>query len=73
LISPRTGQPIEAGIELSAVMTESCAEADAWSTAMILLSPEVAANTARREGLMVLLLDRQAVTLPGSTIPMEPR
>ena len=73
LISPRTGQPIEAGIELSAVMAESCAEADAWSTAMILLSPEVAASTAQKEGLRVLLLDRQAGTLPGSTIPVEPR
>ena len=73
LISPRTGQPIEAGIELSAVMAESCAEADAWSTAMILLSPDVAASTAQKEGLRVLLLDRQAGTLPGSTIPVEPR
>jgi hypothetical protein len=40
---------------------------------MILLSPEVAASTAQKEGLRVLLLDRQAGTLPGSTIPVEPR
>jgi thiamine biosynthesis lipoprotein ApbE/Na+-translocating ferredoxin:NAD+ oxidoreductase RnfG subunit len=73
LISPRTGLPIEAGIELSAVMAESCAEADAWSTAMILLSPEAAASTAGKEGLRVLLLDRQAGTLPGSNIPVERR
>ena len=73
LISPLNGQPIEAGIEMSAVLGETCVEADAWSTAMILLSPLLAAETAHTEKLEVLLLDRAGRELPGSTIVVDQR
>jgi thiamine biosynthesis lipoprotein len=73
LISPLNGQPIEAGIEMSAVLGNTCVEADAWSTAMILLSPQIAAETAHTEKLEVLLLDRAGRELPGSTIVVDQR
>jgi thiamine biosynthesis lipoprotein len=73
LISPLNGQPVEAGIEMSAVLGNTCVEADAWSTAMILLSPQRAAETAHTEKIEVLLLDRAGLRLPGSTISVEQR
>jgi thiamine biosynthesis lipoprotein ApbE/Na+-translocating ferredoxin:NAD+ oxidoreductase RnfG subunit len=73
LISPLTGHPVEAGIELSAVLGSTCVEADAWSTAMILLSPQFAAEIAQMEKREVLLVDREGRFLSGSTIAVEQR
>ena len=57
-IDPRTGRPIGHGLASVSVLAASCAEADAWATALNVLGPEAGLALADREGLAAYLLIR---------------
>jgi thiamine biosynthesis lipoprotein ApbE/Na+-translocating ferredoxin:NAD+ oxidoreductase RnfG subunit len=57
IVSPKTGRPVESGVELVSVRAPSCLEADGWATALIASGAEGARDMARREGLAFWLLD----------------
>ncbi len=57
-IDPRSGRPIEHALASATVLDETCAAADAWATALMVLGPEEGLATAEREGLAALLLVR---------------
>ncbi|WP_136254702.1 FAD:protein FMN transferase [Onishia niordana] len=57
-IDPRTGRPVEHALASVTLLSDSAAAADAWATALSVLGPQAALNTARREGLAVLTLER---------------
>jgi len=55
-IDPRTGRPVEhAGASVSVVM-DSCAGADAWATALLVLGPDEGIALARQENLAALFV-----------------
>ncbi len=57
IISPKTGRPVESGVELVSVRAATCLEADAWATGLLASGVEDACGLARREGLLFWLLD----------------
>jgi thiamine biosynthesis lipoprotein ApbE/Na+-translocating ferredoxin:NAD+ oxidoreductase RnfG subunit len=57
ILSPKTGRPVEPGVELVSVRAATCLEADAWATGLIASGVEEARALARREGLIFWLLD----------------
>ena len=59
-IDPRTGEPITHGLASVSVLAKTCAEADAWATAINVLGPEAGLALAEREGLAAFLLIRRA-------------
>lgn len=59
-IDPRTGQPTAVGIALASVSADSCMQADAMATAMMVLSPQQSMKLAQEKGLGVLLVHRDA-------------
>ncbi len=55
-IDPKTGRPVEhAGASVS-VVTEDCASADAWATALLVLGPRAGFDLAVEENLAALFL-----------------
>jgi len=50
-IDPRTGSPVQHSLRAVSVIAQSCAEADAWATALMVLGPDEGWNMAQREGL----------------------
>jgi thiamine biosynthesis lipoprotein len=58
-IDPRTGRPVHHQLVSVTVLHNSAAQADAWATALTVLGPEQALQTALREGLAVYLISRQ--------------
>ena len=58
-IDPRTGRPVEHALASVTVLGETTAYADAWATALSVLGPRASLETARREGLAVLTLERE--------------
>ena len=59
-IDPRTGQPIDHALASVTVLHESCMRADGWATALSVLGPEEGMAVARRLGLKVFMLVREA-------------
>ncbi len=59
-MDPRRGAPVEGGPASVTVVAATCAEADAWATAMMVLGPVAGGRLARRLGLDVLFLVRDA-------------
>ena len=57
-IDPRTGQPVSHTLASVSVVAPSCAEADAWATALTVLGPEEGMAIATQEGLAALFLVR---------------
>ena len=57
-IDPRTGRPVEHALASVTVLSASTAKADAWATALSVLGPQASLDTAHREGLAVLTLER---------------
>ena len=55
-IDPRTGYPINHALASVTVIAETCAQADAWATALNVLGPEAALSLAESEGLAAYLL-----------------
>jgi thiamine biosynthesis lipoprotein len=57
-IDPRRGAPLLGSPASVSVVARSCAEADAWATALMVLGPERGAALARKRGLDALFLLR---------------
>ena len=58
-MDPRRGAPLIAPPASVTVVAGSCAEADAWATALMVLGPERGAALAREQGLDALFLLRE--------------
>jgi len=54
-IDPRTRRPVRHGLASVTVLHESCMQADAWSTALMVLGPDAGLACAERQGLAALL------------------
>jgi thiamine biosynthesis lipoprotein len=59
-MDPRRGAPLAASPASVTVVAPTCAEADAWATALMVLGPEAGAALATRQGLSALWLLRGA-------------
>jgi thiamine biosynthesis lipoprotein len=57
-MDPRRGAPLIASPASVTVVARTCAEADAWATALMVLGPDKGAALARRSGLDALFLTR---------------
>ncbi|TGG95909.1 FAD:protein FMN transferase [Natronospirillum operosum] len=57
-INPQTGFPVDHRLASVSVIAENSMLADAWSTALMVLGPEQAAEVAEREGVSALLIER---------------
>lgn len=55
-IDPRSGKPIQHKLVSATVIAPTCAEADAWATAMMVLGPEQGLQVAEAQNLAVYLL-----------------
>lgn len=58
-ISPATGRPITHKLASVSVIADTCAEADAWATALNVLGPREAWRLAEKEGLAAYLVVRE--------------
>jgi thiamine biosynthesis lipoprotein len=58
-IDPKTGWPVEHALGSVSVLADQCMLADAWATALMVLGPERALQSAERHQLDVLLIVRQ--------------
>jgi thiamine biosynthesis lipoprotein len=58
-MDPTRGAPLVASPASVTVVASSCAEADAWATALMVLGPERGAALARKQGLDALFLLRE--------------
>jgi thiamine biosynthesis lipoprotein len=59
-IDPRSGRPVEHRLASVTVVHASCAAADAWATALMVLGPEEGAELAQRVGLAALFIERES-------------
>jgi thiamine biosynthesis lipoprotein len=59
-MDPRRGAPLLSSPASVSVVARSCAEADAWATALMVAGPDAGAALARRQGLSALFLMRDA-------------
>lgn len=59
IIDPRTGKPIQHNLVSVTVLTETSMDADAYSTALMVLGPEAALEFAQRHDLAVMLVTRE--------------
>ena len=50
-IDPRTGQPVDHELASVTVMAQDCMLADAWSTAMMVMGPDVAMAYAKKQSI----------------------
>ena len=57
-MDPRRGAPLIVSPASVTVVAQTCAEADAWATALMVAGPERGAELAKRRGLDVLFLMR---------------
>ncbi|NUM54341.1 MAG: FAD:protein FMN transferase [Candidatus Hydrogenedentes bacterium] len=57
-IDPATGRPVQHKLASATIVTEQCAYADAYATALMVLGPEKALALAEDKGLAVYLLVR---------------
>ncbi len=55
-IDPRTGRPVEHALASASVLHQSCALADAYATALMVLGPEEGLRWANQNGIAALLL-----------------
>ena len=58
-IDPRSGQPIKHSLASVTVITESCAEADAWATAFSVMGVTQSKSLANQLGIATYMLVRQ--------------
>lgn len=59
-MDPATGGPLRSSPASVTVVARSCAEADAWATALMVLGPRAGGELAARRGLDALFLLREA-------------
>ncbi|MBK1646561.1 FAD:protein FMN transferase ApbE [Thiocapsa imhoffii] len=57
-IDPTTGRPVEHELASVTVISEDCANADAWATALLVLGPEQGFAIAESEGLAAFFIRR---------------
>ena len=57
-IDPHTARPVTHNLTSSVVVTKSCADADAWATALLVLGPNQAYDIARQHDVAVMLFER---------------
>ena len=57
-MNPRRGAPVVAAPASVTVVAQTCAEADAWATALMVLDPDEGTKVARQRGLDALFLSR---------------
>jgi len=62
-MDPRTGAPLRAAVASVTVMAPTCAEADAYATALMVLGAEAGKDYAQRRGLDALFVVRDGDTL----------
>ncbi|MFQ0815818.1 thiamine biosynthesis protein ApbE [Brucella anthropi] len=67
-MDPRRGAPLAASPASVTVVARSCAQADAWATALMVLGPVAGAGLADRLGLDVLFLMRDGETIYPQTV-----
>ncbi len=60
LIDPRDGYPVEHSTVSSTVIMDSCAKADAWSTAFLIMGQKQAMTIANQRGIAVYIITRSA-------------
>jgi thiamine biosynthesis lipoprotein len=58
IIDPRTGRPVSHNLVSVTVLHRSCAIADAWATALLVLGPEKGFEVADRQRLAALFITR---------------
>jgi thiamine biosynthesis lipoprotein len=58
-IDPRSGRPIKHSLASVTVITESCAEADAWATAFSVMGASQSKDIANQLGIATYMLVRQ--------------
>ena len=68
-IDPRTGTPIDNGVRSVTVLHASCMEADAWSTALMVLGPDAGLDFAVKHELAALVLFRHGDAVTELTTP----
>ncbi len=56
LIDPRTGEPVRHDLASVTVIAPTAMQADAWSTALMVLGPDAGASLAQRQGIAALFL-----------------
>lgn len=59
-IDPRTGRPISHNLASVSVIAETCMEADAWATALMVLGPEAGYELATRSQVAALFFIRES-------------
>lgn len=59
-MDPQRGAPLRSSPASVTVVAPTCAEADAWATALMVLGPEAGTALATRQGLSALFLLREA-------------
>lgn len=62
IIDPRTGKPVTHNISSASVIADTCVEADAWSTAFMVLGAK-GLDIANKNDIKVLLLEAKATNL----------
>ena len=55
-IDPRDGKPISHDLVSATVIMPSCADADAWATAMMVLGPDLGLQIAEANNLAVYMI-----------------
>ena len=58
-INPKSGRPVEHQLATVSVRAESCMEADAWATAILVMGPVDGYNWAEDQGVSALLIERK--------------
>ena len=58
ILNPSTGRPVGHSAASVSVLSDSCMQADAWATAMLVLGPERGYDSAEKYGLAVLFISR---------------
>jgi thiamine biosynthesis lipoprotein len=67
-INPQRGAPLAHSPASVTVVAATCAEADAWATALMVLGPDAGAGPARRAGIEALFLLRDGEAVDTTTL-----
>jgi len=65
-IDPRSGQPINHTLASVTVLADTCAEADAWATALMVLGDKQGIDLANQLGLATYMLARDGTEYSAS-------
>lgn len=57
-IAPQTGRPVEHSLATVSVRANTCMEADAWATAILVMGPQQGYNWAQEHGVAAMLIER---------------